>query len=70
MMKQVIAKVVKGKDLTEEEMKMAMEEIMTGKARPAQIGAFITALRIKGETVGKKRLPWSTMMKLPGPARS
>ena len=29
----------------------AMDEIMTGTATPAQIGAFITALRLKGETV-------------------
>lgn len=51
MIKEAIAKVVKGIDLTEKEMQGAMEEIMTGKATPAQIGSFITALRIKGETV-------------------
>ncbi len=51
MIKEAIAKVVKGNNLKEEEMKATMEEIMTGKATPAQIGSFITALRIKGETV-------------------
>jgi len=51
MIKEAIVKVVKGDGLMEEEMKMTMEEIMTGKATPAQIGSFITALRIKGETV-------------------
>ena len=51
MIKKAISKVVRGDDLTEEEMGAAMEEIMTGKATPAQIGSFITALRIKGETV-------------------
>jgi len=51
MIKQLIAKVVKGEDLTEDEMASAMEEIMTGAATEAQIGAFITALRLKGETV-------------------
>ena len=51
MIKEAIVKVVRGDDLTEEEMKVAMEEIMTGKATAAQIGSFITALRIKGETV-------------------
>ena len=51
MLKEAIAKVVRGDDMNEEEMKMAMEEILTGKATPAQIGSFITALRIKGETV-------------------
>ena len=51
MIKEAISKVVKGNDLTEEEMKVSMDEIFTGKATLAQIGAFITALRIKGETV-------------------
>jgi len=51
MIRECISKVVKGEDLTETEMKTAMEEIMTGAATPAQIGAFITALRLKGETV-------------------
>ncbi len=51
MIKQLIAKVVQGKDLTEDEMAGAMDEIMTGAATAAQIGAFITALRLKGETV-------------------
>jgi len=51
MIIEAIGKVVRGDDLTEEEMKVAMEEVMTGKATEAQIGSFITALRIKGETV-------------------
>jgi len=51
MIKRFIAKVVSGDDLTRDEMEMAMEEVMSGKATPAQIGSFITALRIKGETV-------------------
>ncbi|MDG4474599.1 anthranilate phosphoribosyltransferase [Thiovibrio frasassiensis] len=51
MMKEAIAKVVAGTDLSEAEMVGVMETIMDGEATPAQIGAFITALRIKGETV-------------------
>jgi len=51
MIKEFISKVVRGEDLTEAEMEKAMAEIMTGTATPAQIGAFITALRLKGETV-------------------
>ncbi len=51
MIKEFIKKVVKGDDLTEREMEDAMDEIMSAKATPAQIGAFITSLRLKGETV-------------------
>jgi len=49
--KEAISKVVNGHDLTEGEMSHVMEDIMSGRASPAQIGAFITALRMKGETV-------------------
>jgi anthranilate phosphoribosyltransferase len=51
MIKEAIDKAVKKQDLREAEMMQAMEEIMEGVATPAQIGAFITALRMKGETV-------------------
>lgn len=39
------------RDLTEEEAAGAMTTIMDGEATPAQFGAFVTALRLKGETV-------------------
>ncbi len=48
---QAIAKVIQSQNLTENEMVDSMNEIMSGVATPAQIGAFITALRMKGETV-------------------
>ena len=51
MLKSAIAKVVGGGNLTEEEMIQVMEAIMGGEATPAQIAAFITALRMKGETI-------------------
>jgi len=51
MIKQAIAKAVRQEGLTEREMEVVMEEIMTGNTTPAQIGSFITALRIKGESV-------------------
>lgn len=51
MIKEAVAKVVDGIDLGEEEMVAVMNEIMGGEATPAQIGAFITALRMKGETI-------------------
>ena len=53
MIREAIAKVVKGVDLTEVEMVDAMNEIMGGDATSAQIASFITALRIKGETVSE-----------------
>ena len=49
--KQAIARVVLKEDLSVEEMIDVMNEIMGGIATPAQIGSFITALRMKGETV-------------------
>lgn len=51
MIKETIAKLVKGEDLSKNEIELAMEEIMTGQALPAQIAAFLTAMRIKGETI-------------------
>ncbi|MBI5903847.1 MAG: anthranilate phosphoribosyltransferase, partial [Deltaproteobacteria bacterium] len=53
MIKEAILKIVKGSDLTEQEMMHVMNEVMTGGASAAQIAAFITALRIKGETVSE-----------------
>lgn len=49
--KQAIGRVVTGQDLTEIEMISAMNDIMGGNATDAQIGSFITALRMKGETI-------------------
>ena len=49
--KQAIAKVVLQEGLSEKEMVEVMNEIMGGEATPAQIGSFITGLRMKGETV-------------------
>ncbi len=51
MIKEAINIVIGGIDLSESEMHDCMMEIMEGKATDAQIGAFLTALRIKGETV-------------------
>lgn len=51
MLKPYIAKVVEGQDLSAGEAKEAMDIIMTGQATPAQIGGYLIALRVKGETV-------------------
>jgi anthranilate phosphoribosyltransferase len=53
MLKESIYKVVMHQDLTKDEMTQAMEIIMTGQATDAQIAAFITGLRMKGETVAE-----------------
>jgi anthranilate phosphoribosyltransferase len=39
-----------GHSLSTDEAALVMEEIMEGKATPAQLGSFLTALSIKGET--------------------
>lgn len=51
MIKEAIHKLVLGENLGTEETEEVMSEIMSGKATNAQISAFLTALRIKGETV-------------------
>lgn len=51
MIRKAVAKVVEREDLSEAEMIDVMGQIMAGEATPAQIGSFITALRMKGETV-------------------
>lgn len=50
MIKEAIGTLVEGNDLTYEEAYFVMGEIMGGEATQAQIGAFLTALRMKGET--------------------
>ncbi len=49
-MKEAIAHVMEGHDLAPSEAAAVMDEIMNGQATPAQIGGFLTALRMKGET--------------------
>ncbi len=51
MIKEGIKKLVENKDLTFEESQEIMREVMSGKAANSQIAAFLTALRMKGETV-------------------
>ena len=51
MIREAIEAVVRGESLSMEHAAQAMNEIMSGEATPAQFGAFVTALRLKGETV-------------------
>jgi anthranilate phosphoribosyltransferase len=45
-----LARILDGHDLSREEARAVMGEIMSGQATPAQIGGFLIALRLKGET--------------------
>jgi len=51
MIKDAIAKTIRRENLTQAEAEAAMMDIMTGNATQAQIGAYLIALRMKGETV-------------------
>lgn len=51
MIKEAINIIIQNISLSESEMAECMAEIMEGRATDAQIGAFLTALRIKGETI-------------------
>jgi len=50
MIKEAIQTLVSGRSLTMEQAAQVMEEIMQGETTPAQFGAFVTVLRVKGET--------------------
>lgn len=50
MIKEAIKNLVSGRSLDTEEAAAVMDEIMEGKATPSQLGAFLVALKIKGET--------------------
>jgi anthranilate synthase/phosphoribosyltransferase len=51
MIKHAIGMLVEGQDLSRGEAEDVMGQIMAGEATPAQIGSFLTALRLKGETI-------------------
>lgn len=50
-MKEILSKLVAGNDLTKEEAMKAQKMILSGEATQAQIACFLTALRMKGETL-------------------
>lgn len=53
MLKPYLASLLQGHDLTAAEAEAAMDAIMSGEATPAQIGGYLVALRMKGETVAE-----------------
>ncbi len=73
MIRESIELLVNKTDLTQEQAAQVMEEIMTGEATPAQLGSFLTALRLKGETseeiAGMARVMQAraTQVSYPGP---
>jgi anthranilate phosphoribosyltransferase len=50
-LKWAIAETINRRDLSKEDARRAMDIIMGGEATPAQVGSYLTALRMKGETV-------------------
>ena len=70
-MKALIARVANGGTLTEAEAEMAFDIIMSGNATPAQMGGFLMALRVRGETVaeitGAARTMRAKALKIPTP---
>ncbi len=50
-LRHLIQKVSAGTTLAEEEIRLALELMTAGEATPAQMGAFLMALRVRGETV-------------------
>jgi anthranilate phosphoribosyltransferase len=53
MIQAALSQLLDGKDLTREESRRVMGTIMAGEATPAQIGGFLIALRLKGETAAE-----------------
>ncbi len=50
MIQSALAQLLDGRDLTRDDARRVMDSIMSGEATPAQIGGFLVALRLKGET--------------------
>ena len=65
--KQALNQLVSRIDLSTDEMIAVMREIMTGGATPAQIGGFLVALRMKGETIDEITGAASVMRELATP---
>ena len=74
MLKPFIAKAMRRENLTAEEAEQAMQIIMTGQATDAQIGGYLIALRMKGETVpeitGSARAMRAHASRVPAPTGS
>jgi anthranilate phosphoribosyltransferase len=73
-LKSFIAKAATGASLTREEAREAFGILMSGEATPAQIGGFLMALRVRGETVdeitGAVETMRAKMLRVEAPATS
>src|SRR3978361_1968446 len=71
-LKSTIARLASGETLTDDQAETAFDVIMSGEATPAQIGALLMAMRIRGETVaeitGAVRAMRARMTSIEGPA--
>lgn len=68
-MKQAIQQLLDGSDLDFKEMTQVMHKIMTGEATGAQIGGFLVALRMKGETISEISAAAQVMRDLAAPVQ-
>ncbi|MBX2809199.1 MAG: anthranilate phosphoribosyltransferase [Cellvibrionaceae bacterium] len=66
---QALSTVVARQHLSRQQMAEVMRQIMTGAATPAQIGGFLVALRMKGETVAEISGAAQVMRELATPVR-
>lgn len=71
---ELLSGLVRGRDQSSDATAWAMEQILTGAATPAQLAAFVVALRSKGETVEEMSgladtmIEFATPIEIPGPA--
>ncbi len=68
-MKSILKQLAAGQDLSEKTMEQAMNQVMTGQATPAQIGALLMGLRQKGETVEEITAAARVMRRLAEPVK-
>ena len=61
---QALAQVIEQQNLSYDEMRTVMHQIMTGEATPSQISGFLVALRMKGESVDEVAGAASVMREL------
>jgi anthranilate phosphoribosyltransferase len=70
-LKRIMQKVATGATLDEQEIRAALETFISGAATPVQMGAFLMALRVRGETVeelvGAARLMRDRMLRVEVP---